>query len=309
LISFIMCMHVEPSGHKLNKTKMILVSSSMILVGGIIGISCARAVPSSSIMEASLGVSVLLLFLYFARREKGRYLAEEESFVDSRCIGAKMSSDADSLSTLGSEGSRAEPPSPKCVPSDGTPLCEASSPEPGDSLSKGPPRQISMESPPTATSISIHIRVEQEKRRLSRKGCEEPVGAKATAHCLRFQDAEGKNIRYMVRSSKKRTSATVLERLVEGKSPKKVKSIVYDDASRAIHDGKNRFLVPSSDVAIVMKSLNLLCKVASVKLDVQLHYNSSPGLRKVLSNIDLMNGSTTSRKMLSTNSLSQLSMQ
>lgn len=290
-----MCMHVEPSGRKLNETEMIMISLPMILVGGIIGISCARAVPSSSIIEASLGVSVLLILIYFARREKGRYLAEEENFVISRCIGAKMSSDADSLSTSGSEGSRAEPSSPKGVP-----------PEPGVIFSKGPPLQISMESSQTATSIPIHIRVEQEKRRLSREGCEEPVGAKATAYCLRFQDTDGKNIRYKVRSSKKNTSATVLERLVEGKRPKKVKSIVYDAASHAIHDGKNRFLVPSSDVAIVMKSLNLLCKVASVKLDCT---NSSPGLRKVLSNLDLMNGSTTSRNELSTNSLSQQSKQ
>mmetsp|Transcript_28775 Transcript_28775/g.60741 ORF Transcript_28775/g.60741 Transcript_28775/m.60741 type:complete len:297 (+) Transcript_28775:214-1104(+) len=290
-----MCMYSEPlQRHKMNEVEMILVSILTILVGGIIGISCARAIPSSFIIEASLAVIILFLIIHLSRRKKDLLLAEDENFIESRYItSAKIAA---------FDAERAELLTQKRTPSfSKRSLNETTSsqPPPAAQITLGPKRQVLKEIPETEPKrIPIHVRVEQERLRLlSIKENKEPAGARATAHCLKFRDTQGRNIRYAVRTSQKGTSATLLELLVEGKSPRKVRSIVYDDASHMLLDGKNKFFVPSSDVTTVMKSLNLLCKVASVKLDC---VHGSPGLKKAVSNLDLLSGPAgSSRSILS----------
>lgn len=272
--------------------KMLLVSLSIIVAGGMIGISCARAVPSTYAVEVSMAVVlwILLLIMYRGRKEERYPMTEEERYIVSRCSARKIVSGTDtpeslsaSFNTSNSEGSAQSP----TMLSDE--ICETKAQASDAGLSKGTPRNLSKGSPPMTIRIPIHIRVEQEKRRLSLNECEEPVGAKATKHCLRFPDSDGKRIKYSIRMSK-RTSVTFLELSVEGKRPRKVKSIIYDDASHAIQDGKNTFLLLPRDVAVVTKSLNLLCKVSSVKLDC---VNGLLGPRNVVSNVDLINGSET----------------
>lgn len=150
-------------------------------------------------------------------------------------------------------------------------------------------------------SLPIHERVEQEKLRLSLTMFEEAPIVKSTATALRFQDTKGRTIRYTLRPSKKKSSSTFLELMIEGEKPRKVRSIIYDDASGAINDGKTEPLcVPPCDIATVMKSLILLCKIASVKLDC---INGSPELKRLLYNFDC-NGPI--RKVISCGSLAGL---
>ena len=99
-----------------------------------------------------------------------------------------------------------------------------------------------------------------------------------------YLDTEGRKIRYTLRPSNNTSRATILELLVEGKKPRKVKHIMYDDSLHVITDGRNRLTIPPNDIATVMKCLNFLCKVGSIQLDC---INASPTLRKVLSNLDL----------------------
>lgn len=306
-----MCMHVAPLKPKLNDGEMILISLPLILAGGIIGIACARAVPASTINEVSMGVgAILLLSIFLVRRKKeGRSLPDDSC---DRIPCANSSSDTDSLSvsssfssSSGSDESAESEPLTQCEPCDGN-LRETSLPESSciyessarHSREERP--QVSEESPHASTSIPIHIRVEQEKLRISRtKGHQDHVGVKATAHNLRFQDNSGRNIRYRLRPSKKKSRATILELLIEDKKVRKVKNIIYDEEADTIYDGKNMILIPPSDVSIVIKRLSLLCKVGSVKLD---WIDASPTLSTVLSNLDC-NGSTT-RKVLSSSCLS-----
>lgn len=155
----------------------------------------------------------------------------------------------------------------------------------------------------------ILMRVEQEKKRLSGSGLREASGVEATAHSLRFQDINGRNISYKLRPSKKKSCATFLQLLVEGESPRKVRRMVYDYAYYSLHDKNIRFSIPSSDAAAVMRSLKVLCKVSMVKLDYLNVASSSSGvLRKVQSSVDFTIGSSTSSEVrtFSTNSLTQL---
>mmetsp|Transcript_28526 Transcript_28526/g.60789 ORF Transcript_28526/g.60789 Transcript_28526/m.60789 type:complete len:239 (+) Transcript_28526:158-874(+) len=164
-------------------------------------------------------------------------------------------------------------------------LCGTTIPESSTSSCEEP-QQVSNESPTVATRIPIHVRVEQEKLRLSlTKGCQDTVGVKASSSSLRFQDTDGRNIQYNLRSSKKKNRSNFLELHVDGEKSKRGKHmIIYDDASNAIHDGGHRFLLPSSDVQIIMKSLSLICKIGQVKFDGK--NASSPALGKVMSDLD-----------------------
>lgn len=161
---------------------------------------------------------------------------------------------------------------------------------------------------PRATRLPIHERVEQEKKRLSSKGSDEPVRVRTTAHSLRFHDTDGRRIRYALKPSKKKSRSTYLELTVEGLSPRKVRKMSYDDACHSIQDKKVRFSIPSSDAATVMKSLKLLCKVTMVRLD---YLNGSPaGLKKARSNLDFSYPPANLRRVASsTNSLVELACQ
>ena len=69
-----------------------------------------------------------------------------------------------------------------------------------------------------------------------------------------------------MRSSKRQRSA-VLELATEGRTPRRSKGISYDAASRSLRDGKRTFVVPSKDTPLVTRSLTLLCKVSSIRLE------------------------------------------
>lgn len=155
----------------------------------------------------------------------------------------------------------------------------------------------------------ILMRVEQEKKRLSGSGLRVASGVETTAHSLRFQDTNGRNICYKLRPSKKKSCATFLQLLVEGESPRKVRRMVYDYASHSLHDKNIEFSIPSSDAAAVVRSLKVLCRVSMVKLDYLNEASSSSGvLRKVHSSVDFthVSSSFSEIRTFSTNSLTQL---
>lgn len=155
----------------------------------------------------------------------------------------------------------------------------------------------------TVANIPIHVRVEQEKKRLSLVGSkEEPSGVKTTAHSIRFRDAQGRNIRYALRPSQKKTCATWLELSIEGESPRKVRALVYDETRHCLMDKKTKVHVPPNDAILVMKSLKLLCKISMVRLDCS-SGAQQPGMRKVQSELDFGSVTRMKRNAYSTNSL------
>ena len=119
---------------------MTLSALSLVAGGGLLGVVCARAVPSTPVALAQASfvavLCVLIAVRYAARKERG-------------------ASDW--------EGSTEDSVAP------------ALPPEEGD------------ESPAPQVPAHIHVRVEQEKRRLSLVGAAEVGGAWATAHCLHFR--------------------------------------------------------------------------------------------------------------------------
>lgn len=373
----------------MNQVEKVLVSLSLILAGVIIGISCARAVPSSFTVELSLGVGILLLAMGFFRRDKRQTMPVKALTFDQMPSRRRTSSDSDSFSSSasGTDESVECVDSPKAVEATPSASFEALAPvaplKEGASAKEQEPsalphtdkRQVSRERPPSQETklipihvrveqeklrlgladdaadtvpplpglsssnkskpkasvrvprnespvqtnnrvpscraalpatddLPIHLRVEQEKLRLSFTKSDEEDRVKATALSLRFRDIRGRTIRYNIRPSKKQSRATFLEIHAEGNRARRCKKIIYDGPNNAIIDGKiDKFFVPQSDVDAVMKRLNLLCKIAFVNLEC---IEVPPTLRKVMSNLDF-NGSTIKR-VNSSSTFSQSSM-
>lgn len=94
---------------------------------------------------------------------------------------------------------------------------------------------------------------------------------------------------------------------MEGESPRKVKRITFDGETNSVDDGRTKYDVPSGDSAMVMKRIEILCKVSQTRLDC---VNASPALRKVLSNVDFTSmgsaaAGTMGRRVPSSNNLSR----
>ena len=159
----------------------ILASIAMVLTGCIIGISCALSVPSSFVIEASLGVAILLFIILLARQENITKTLPNEIFArDADHTDSSSTSWTSSISASNDDSAEANPKrsSKRTIPD-------------GDALALGkevvPHRSLphSEESPPTPVEIPIHVRVEKEKLRLSKKN--EPTGVRATARSLHFE--------------------------------------------------------------------------------------------------------------------------
>ena len=157
----------------------ILASIAMVLTGCIIGISCALSVPSSFVIEASLGVAILLFIILLARQENITKTLPNEIFArDADHTDSSSTSWTSSISASNDDSAEANPKrsSKRTIP---------------DALALGkevvPHRSLphSEESPPTPVEIPIHVRVEKEKLRLSKKN--EPTGVRATARSLHFE--------------------------------------------------------------------------------------------------------------------------
>ena len=158
----------------------ILASIAMVLTGCIIGISCALSVPSSFVIEASLGVAILLFIILLARQENITKTLPNEIFArDADHTDSSSTSWTSSISASNDDSAEANPKrsSKRTIPD-------------GDALGKEVvPHRIlphSEESPSTPVEIlPIHVRVEKEKLRLSKKN--EPTGVRATARSLHFE--------------------------------------------------------------------------------------------------------------------------
>ena len=159
----------------------ILASIAMVLTGCIIGISCALSVPSSFVIEASLGVAILLFIILLARQENITKTLPNEIFARD----ADHAADSINTSWTSSISSNDE-----SVEEHSKRSSKRTIPD-GDALALGkevvPHRSLphSEESPPTPVEIPIHVRVEKEKLRLSKKN--EPTGVRATARSLHFE--------------------------------------------------------------------------------------------------------------------------
>ena len=157
----------------------ILATIAMVLTGCIIGISCALSVPSSFVIEASLGVAILLFIILLARQENITKTLPNEIFA------RDADHAADSISTSWTSSISSNDDSAEANPKRSS---KRTIPD-GDALGKEVvPHRIlphSEESPPTPVEIPIHVRVEKEKLRLSKKN--EPTGVRATARSLHFE--------------------------------------------------------------------------------------------------------------------------
>ena len=223
-----------------------ILSSISICIGTIVGITCARYVPSSFTIEVSLVVGVALLVMHLVRREKSSRKSFEILF--------KHNGDDDDSNDW---------TTPLAVPSE----CAAKAEESQHTISLSTDSDIS--TPPTDKENMIPNQMEERNR-----------SCKTSSSYLHFVDTKGRKIKYTLRT---RLNKTILELLVEGKRARKVKQIVYDDSLHIIRDGRNTIPIPKNDTVNMMKCLLVLCKVAVVQLDV---INASSQLRKVLSNLD-----------------------
>jgi len=276
-------------------------------------------------------------------QKEAKFLSKDKSTRKPRCNSASNSelnlsersgSETTSTSTSGSDSEeKHEPLSPTVSPTDEASGCarppgdephgreceediqplksfdrkpKRRSPGSSDGMNLLHPVRVSRESPPSAddNNVPIRERVEQEKLRLSLAGSEERSGPVTTSRSLSFEDTAGRSIAYVLKPSKKKTCATFLEMSVEGEMPRKVRNIVYDDACHCIQDRRTKFLIPSSDVVVVMRSLKLLCKISAVKLEC---VHGSPGMKRVQSNLDFTHGPTGMKNAPSSNSLNSLS--
>ena len=95
-----------------------------------------------------------------------------------------------------------------------------------------------------------------------------------------FSGVDGKWALFTARNSKRNPKQAVLEVSIQDKKARKISHIIFDDFTRSLIVGKNKVVVSQADKTAVMKSLNLLCKITSVKLDC---VNGSATMRKVLS--------------------------
>lgn len=272
----------------------MLLSISAVLASILVGISCATLIPSSFILEVSLAVGMCLIsaVLMYSATRGNRRVAEEDvmnsinqeipsMIFDSMCTesggvedkpGTPSSFDVvddaelDDSSSLDSSGR-----------TNGTGFSdqdEYSNASPSDAAEELRQEAYRDHAPPSLSDgqdeskenypPEVDERIIDHRRRLLVSS--ERARVKSAAHYLRFQDSTGEVIRYAVRNSRKRPTA-VLELLVSGQKPKKIKQLVCDNDSHIINDGKNEFSIPPEDFANVMKSLNLLCKVASVRFE------------------------------------------
>ena len=228
-----------------------ILSSISICIGTIVGITCARYVPSSFIIEVSLSVGVVLLVMHLVRLEKS-----SRKSLPTEIIFKHNGDDDDHNSN--------EWTTPSAVPSE----CAAKTEDSQHILSLSDNSDISMPRP-TDTENIIPNQMEERNR-----------SCKTSSSYLHFVDTKGRKIKYTLRT---RSNKTILELLVQGKRARKVKQIVYDDSLHIIRDGRNTISIQKDDTVNVMKCLQVLCKVGGVRLDV---INASSQLRKVLSNLD-----------------------
>lgn len=228
------------------ETEMVLATLSAVVGGVFLGVSCARVIPSAFVAEVSFVViPCVLLVVHYARKES------RPSWTRTGGPAASSASpDAESLDTSASHSEG------------GSEDSAASAPPPDESEA-----ELFREQPTATSNVPVYVRVEQERRRLGLAVDVETGGAWATAHCLHFLDTSGRKVKYTVRANSKKQRSAVLELAVKGWKPRKSKGIFYDASSRSIRDGRKTFIVPSQDAPLVRKTLALLCKVSSVRLD------------------------------------------
>ena len=182
-----MCMHMPSSGAEKssrNTLWKILASIAMVLTGCIIGISCALSVPSSFVIEASLGVAILLFIILLTRQENITKILPNEIFA------RDADHAADSISTSWTSSISSNDANDDSAEENPKRSSKRTIPD-GDALALG--KEVvthwilphSEESPSTPVEIPIHVRVEKEKLRLSQKN--EPTGVRATARSLHFE--------------------------------------------------------------------------------------------------------------------------
>jgi len=169
-----------------------------ICIGTIVGITCARYVPSSFIIEVSLVVGVALLIMHLVQREKSSRKSLPTEII---CKNNVVSNEWTTPSAVHSE-------------------CKVKAEESQHILS------LSTDiSTPPATDTENIIPNQMEERNRS---------CKTSSSYLHFVDTKGRKIKYTLRT---RSNKTILELLVEGKRARKVKQIVYDDSLHIIRDG------------------------------------------------------------------------
>ena len=204
-----------------------ILSSISICIGTIVGITFARYVPSSFIIEVSLAVGVSLLVMFLVRREKSsrKSLPTEIIFKHN----GDDDDDDDSNDWI----------TPSAVPSE----CAAKE-EFQHMLSISTDSDIS--TPPTDTENIIPNQMEERNR-----SC-----CKTSSSYLHFADTKGRQIEYTLRT---RSNKTILELLVEGKRARKVKQIIYDDSLHIIRDGR-KISIQEEDTVNIIKCLQVLAR-------------------------------------------------
>jgi len=272
-----------------------------------IGVLCALAVPSEWAIEAALGVGIVLVFLLYSLVLTKQQNVEPRPVVMDMPPGRRRSSvsltdcpgvlkpeeDCDvgdeqdhpasppresEIGDVDDEQDHPAPPPQRCrmsMPalgqvledSEGSPRENYRDSNERQGLSLlAPSRQDSEESWCAYNSYrSLNERTQREILRLNSIKAEET--ARVSNRQLYFHDTSGKWALFTLRHSKKKSKVVVLELAIQDKKTRKVKNIVFDNETGTLTDNRNAISLSSEDRGIVMKSLNLMCKVASVPLD------------------------------------------
>merc|ERR1712232_1008691 len=114
---------------------------------------------------------------------------------------------------------------------------------------------------------SLNERTQREIMRLNSFKVEDTARVRNSAQQLYFHDTSGKWALFTLRHSKRNPKVVVLELTIQDKKTRKVKNIVFDNETSTLTDNRNTISLPSEYKGMVMKSLHLLCKVASVQID------------------------------------------
>jgi len=138
--------------------------------------------------------------------------------------------------------------------------------------SEGSPRENSIERQSSEESWSADdsyrsLSESTQREILRLKSIKVEETARVSNRQLYFFDTSGKWALFTLRHSKKNPKVVVLELAIQDKKTHKVKNIVFDKEASTLTDKKNTIFLPSEERGIIMKSLNLLCKIASVRLD------------------------------------------
>jgi hypothetical protein len=234
----------------------------MVPASVAIGVACASFVPASSVPEVALAVGIMFtaaaLLRYKSQRDDDLFV--EQLLNQSRHKRQHLRDMPPKMAINGTSSSQEY--QAECFVNNKDTNLYREDQNQSDNDASDAPSVTSTES--DQNEVSLEERLIFERRRLS--AIKTRASVKSTAHYLRFETVQSEEIRFALRNSKRR-SMSILELMIKDQKPRRMKHIYLDRAASAVYDGKKTFNIPTSDFAEVERSLNLLCKVASVPLN------------------------------------------